>query len=76
MISILEEYLMCLRWIDMSDNERIRLLEETILLLVKSVDIHYIQFHNKGLSENEQDILMKNIATFSIDSKRVIDEVD
>ncbi len=60
----------------MSDTERIRLLEETILLLIKGVDIHCIQFHNKGLSEDQQDILMKNIATLSIDSKRVIDEVD
>lgn len=60
----------------MSDAERIRLLEETILLLIKGVDIHCIQFHNKGLSEDQQDILMKNIATLSIDSKRVIDEVN
>lgn len=60
----------------MSDTERIRLLEETILLLIKGVDIHCIKFHNRGLSDDQQDILMKNIATLSIDSKRVIDEVD
>jgi hypothetical protein len=60
----------------MSDAERIRLLEETILLLIKGVDIHCTQFHGRGLSDNQQDILMKNIATLSIDSKRVIDEVD
>lgn len=60
----------------MSDAERIRLLEETILLLIKGVDVHCIKFHNRGLSDDQQDILMKNIATLSIDSRRVIDEVD
>jgi len=60
----------------MSDTERIRLLEETILLLIKGVDIHCMQFDNRGLSADQQDILMKNIATLSIDSKRVIDEED
>jgi len=60
----------------MSDAERIRLLEETILLLIKGVDIHCIPFDSRGLSDSQQDILMKNIATLSIDSKRVIDKVD
>jgi hypothetical protein len=58
----------------MIDAERIKLLEETILLLINGVDIHCKPFDDRGLSENQQDILMKNIATLSIDSKR--DEVN
>lgn len=54
----------------MSDAERIRLLEETILLLIKGVNIRCMPFDDRGLSQNQQDILMKNIATLSIDSKR------
>ena len=47
----------------MTDSERIELLEETILLMSKCLDVQRFQ----RLSENQQNRLMTNILRLTLD---------
>lgn len=47
----------------MTDSERIKLLEEAVLLMCKCLDVQRFQ----KLSENQRDTLMKCVAWLSLD---------
>lgn len=47
----------------MTDSERIKMLEETVILLSKCLDVQRFQ----RLSENHQDRLMTNISSLTLD---------